>query len=156
MKLESLFEIKENKLFKISDGTEVNCSNLFVYEADQKNIEIDEDIYNEEFLADLREKLKGLDEEGKFAFIKIKSDAILDSEDKIESYINTFNHTARRIKDCVSVTGFLLSENILACGKGAVEEFIEVLAKKHAQYVYFASKELCEKYKLLELPLVHI
>lgn len=156
MKLESLFEIKENKLFKIDDGAEVNPSSLFEYEADQKNIEIDDDVYNEEFLADLRDKLKGLDEEGKFALIKIKSDEKLDSEDKIETYINTFNHTARRIKDCVSVTGFLLSENLLAAGKGAVEEFVEVLAKKHAQYIHFASKELCEKYGLMDLPLVHI
>lgn len=156
MKLESLFEIKENRLFKLSDGTEVNAAALFVYDAEQKNIEIDEDVYNEEFLADLRNKLKGLDEESKFALIKIISDEKLDSEDKIETYINTFNHTARRIKDCVSVTGFLLSENILAAGKGAVEEFIEVLAKKHPQYIHFASKDLCEKYGLLDLPLVHI
>ena len=58
----------------------------------------------------------------------------------MEAFINTFNHTARRVKDCESVAGFVLPDAIASKGFNAgspAASFMETLAIKHAQYVYF-------------------
>ena len=57
-------------------------------------------------------------------------------ETQTEAFINAYNHTARRVKDCVSVAGLELPAQLK--DKGA---FMETLAIKHAQYVYFTKAE---------------
>lgn len=137
MKLDSLFCVKENKLYKIADNSLVDAASLKKIEVKWSTVEIEEEAYNEEFLAALRDQLKAMDEAGTFAVIVPVVDKPLESEEQKELFINAFNHTARRIKDCISVAGMELPSELEKLGKASVEEFIEVLGKKHAQYVYF-------------------
>ncbi len=139
MKLDPLFTVKNHELYKLADDSKINPSDLTNFEVNWSTVELEDEIYNEEFLADLRDKLKVLDESGKFAIITMKADKPLTSPEQLELFTNAFNHTARRIKDCVSVTGMAFPAELTAMGESAVESFIETLSKKHAQYVYFTS-----------------
>ena len=65
----------------------------------------------------------------------------MNTAEQIELYINAFNHTARRVKDCESVAGLLLPLELLSKGEQSISDFTETLAKKHAQYVYFAKAD---------------
>ena len=53
-----------------------------------------------------------------------------------ELFINAFNHTARRVKDCISVAGMELAPQLKD-----KQAFMDTLAIKHAQYVYFTKAE---------------
>lgn len=141
MKLEPLFTVKENKLYKIEDNTTVELSELKFIDVAWSTVELEDEAYNEEYLAQLRDELKALETTGKFAVIAPVVDKAFETPEQIELYINAFNHTARRIKDCVSVVGFTLPEAV--CAKGfepgtPAGNFMDTLAIKHAQYVYFA------------------
>lgn len=143
MKLEPLFYAKENKLFKIDDNSQFDCSSLKKFELPWSQIEFEEDKYNEECLAQLRDDLKKLEIHNEFAVIVPKVDKAFDSQEQKEAFINTFNHCARRIKDCISVAGFELAPEL--CAQGFAEDsissdFMNTLAIKHAQYVYFVSQ----------------
>ena len=141
MKLDPIFTVKENKLYKISDNSAVDTESLKKIEIKWSQVELAEESYNEEYLAQLREELKALDEAGTFAVLVPVVDKPLDSAEQIEAFINTYNHTARRVKDCVSVAGFVLPEEITTKGfsEGTpAADFMETLAIKHAQYVYFS------------------
>lgn len=148
MKLEAKVFLKDNQLYNVSDSSLLDENKVVEFEVEQGVVEIEEDIYNEELLAALRDEMKALDAENRYAWIKIVSDSDLSSD--LEAFTNTFNHTARRVKDCECVIGFILSENLLAMGMEAVESFCEVIAKKHAQYIHMAPKSLAEKYNLTE------
>lgn len=142
MKLDPIFTVKENKLYKISDNSAVDTESLKKIEIKWSQVELAEEIYNEEYLAQLREELKALDDAGTFAVLVPVVDKPLDSAEQIEAFINTYNHTARRVKDCVSVVGFILPEEITAKGFGEsspAADFMETLAIKHSQYVYFSN-----------------
>lgn len=144
MKLDPIFTVKNNQLVKIEDNSTPDISTFKKIEVKWSTVEIQEEAYNEEFLAQLREDLKILDETSKFAIIIPVADKELTTPEQIELFINAFNHTARRIKDCVSVAGMELPSQLLSGGLNAdspVAEFIETLGKKHAQYVYFATSE---------------
>ena len=133
MKLEPLFYVNENKLFKIADNSAVDLSSLKKIEIAWSTVELEEDSNNEEFLAQLRDQLKAYDDAGIFVVLVPVVDKPLESAEQEEAFINTFNHTARRVKDCVSVAGFELPSQL----KDA-QGFMDTLAVKHAQYVYFA------------------
>ena len=60
----------------------------------------------------------------------------MDTPEQEEAFTNAFNHTARRVKDCVSVAGFELAPELKD-----KQAFMDTLAIKHAQYVYFTKKE---------------
>ena len=141
MKLDPIFTVKENKLYKISDNSAVDTASLKKIEIKWSQVELAEESYNEEYLASLREELKTMDDAGTFALLVPIVDKPLENADQLELFINAFNHTARRVKDCVSVVGFILPEEITAKGFGEsspAADFMETLAIKHSQYVYFS------------------
>lgn len=136
MKLDPLFTVKENKLFSIEDNSQVDTATLVFEKIAWSTVEIEDEAYNEEFLAGLREKLKNYELMKKFAVLEPIVDKPLETPEQIELFINAFNHTARRVKDCISVVGFVLPAELTA-----TEQFIETLSIKHAQYVYFSKAE---------------
>ena len=69
MKLEPLFEAKENKLYKIEDNSLVNLEELKRIELPWSKVELEEESYNEELLANLREELKSLENQNIFAIL---------------------------------------------------------------------------------------
>lgn len=138
MKLEPLFTVKDHNLYQLSDNKQINPTDLTVIDVKWSEVEMEEEIYNESFLAELRDKLKIMDLTGKFAIINAIADKPMDSA---EAFTNAFNHTARRIKDCISVAGIQLPEELTSKGEDAVQEFIDVLSIKHAQYVYFSKSQ---------------
>ena len=148
MKLDPIFTVKENKLYKISDNSAVDAAALKKIQIKWSEVELAEESYNEEYLANLREDLKAMDDAGTFAVLVPVVDKPLESPEQTEAFINTFNHTARRVKDCESVAGFVLPEEIASKGFAAgspAQDFMETLAIKHAQYVYFVKADSASK-----------
>lgn len=153
MKLEPVFTVKDNKLFKISDDSAIDITVLKRIEVKWSTVEIEEETYNEEYLAALREELKVLDNQNAFAILVPVVDKPLETPEQVELFINAYNHTARRVKDCVSVAGYELPDELLKFGlntDSASKSFTETIAIKHAQYVYFANSENVNKYNLAE------
>lgn len=136
MKLDPIFTVKENKLYRIADNTQIDPTSLRRIEIPWTTVEMEEEIYNEEFLAVLRDQLKQMEPSASFAVLVPVVDKTLSTEDEVEHFINAFNHTARRVKDCTSVAGFELPAELKD-----KDAFIEKLAVKHAQYVYFSKAE---------------
>ncbi len=136
MKLDPIFTVKNKKLYKIADGSEVDTSTLKHINIPWSTVEIEDEVYNEEYLASLRDQLKSMEEAGTFAVLVPEADKALDTPEQEEAFTNAFNHTARRVKDCESVAGFELVPQLKD-----KQAFIETLAKKHAQYVYFTTAE---------------
>lgn len=136
MKLEPIFTAKGNKLYKISDNSLFDTSLLQRIEIKWSTVEIDDEVYNEEFLAKLRDDLKNLEASEKFAVLVPVVDKPLENPAQEEAFINTYNHTARRVKDCVSVAGFELPAQLKD-----TQSFIDTLAVKHSQYIYFSKAE---------------
>ena len=140
MKLDPLFTIKDNKLYKIDDDSLVDMSTIKRIELPWTTVELESENYNEEYLAKLREELKAMEDDGTFAIIvpivdkPIEEDE--DSENSEEAFVNACNHCARRIKDCTSVVGFEIPVEV-----SDLEGFRDTLAKKHSQYIYFTKKE---------------
>ena len=155
MKLEPLFFIKQNNLYKIQTQEKVELSNFqtisyqeftqnplsneFVkIDINWSSIELEDEVYNEELLAQLRDNLKKLDENNHFAIINPIADKQISSYDDADLFINACNHMARRIKDCESVIGLELPDQIFA--QDAAADFMDTLSKKHANYVFFANE----------------
>ena len=136
MKLDPIFTVKEKKLYKIADNSQVDTSSLKRIEIPWSTVEIEDEAYNEEYLAQLREELKGLEAAGEFAVLVPLVDKALENPEQEELFINAYNHTARRVKDCTSVAGFELAEKLKD-----KQAFMDTLAIKHAQYVYFTKAE---------------
>ncbi len=136
MKLDPIFTVKNKKLYTISDNSEVDTAILKRIDILWSTVELDEEIYNEEYLAELREQLKQMEEAGQFAVLVPVADKPLDTPEQEEAFINSYNHTARRVKDCTSVAGFELIPQLKD-----KQAFMDTLAKKHAQYVYFTKAE---------------
>ena len=136
MKLDPIFTVKQNKLYKIDDEAQVNPASLKKIEIKWSQVELAEESYNEEYLASLREELKAMDDAGTFAVLVPLVDKPLENADQLELFIKAFNHTARRVKDCVSVAGLELPAQLKN-----KQAFMDTLAIKHAQYVYFTKAE---------------
>lgn len=164
MKLEPLFFIKQNNLYKIQTQEKVELSNFQTvsYQEFTQNplsnefvkidinwsaIELEDEVYNEELLAQLRDNLKKLDEKNHFAIINPIADKQISSYDDADLFINACNHMARRIKDCESVIGLELPDQIFA--QDATADFMDTLSKKHANYVFFANNSNESKVKQL-------
>lgn len=133
MKLERLFEVKDGKLFKIS-SEEFSLSEKNIKSIKWSQVEGGAEEYNEEFLASLRDELKVLEEKGEFVLIEPE----FDKDAGIDQFTAAMKHTARRIKDCVSVIGFAIP----AAVEESKDTYIEELSAKHAQYCFF-SKSSC-------------
>lgn len=143
MKLDPIFTVKQNKLYKLEDNSQVDISTLQRIEIKWSQVELADEAYNEEYLAALRDQLKDLENMGKFAILVPVVDKPLEAPEQTELFINAYNHTARRVKDCVSVAGIELPKELTAKGFGPgtpAADFMETLAIKHAQYVYFAKE----------------
>ncbi len=148
MKLEALFTVKQNKLFLAKDDSAVNPDDFEKIPVKWSQVELDDEVYNEELLAKLRDNLKALEAQNKFAILIPEIDKAFETSDQKEAFINAMNHTARRVKDCISVAGFELPAKLLEAKIQG--DFIETLAKKHAQYVYFAEKSDADTFNLTE------
>ncbi len=134
MKLDRLFEVKGGKLFKIS-GEEYPVSEKNVLPIKWSDVEGAPEEYSEEFLAKTRDGLKALEEKNEFVFIE----PVFDKEASVEQFTAAMKHTARRIKDCVSVIGFAIPKK----AEAQKDFFIEELSAKHQHYCFF-SKSLKE------------
>lgn len=159
MKLEPLFCVKNNLLVKLSDNEQIDLKNLPVIDSNDLNInnhqyfeieipwsliELEDGIYNEEYLALLRDFLKKIENRNQFVVIKPMLGKPAESVDEMESFINAFNHTARRVKDCTALIGMEIPELFVDKGFASdspVNNFIETLDIKHSQYVYFIRKD---------------
>ena len=136
MKLDPIFTVKNKKLYKIADGSEVDLSTLKRIDIPWSTVELEDEAYNEEYLAQLRDQLKSMEETGTFAVLVPVVDKALETPEQEELFINAFNHTARRVKDCLSVAGLELAPQLKD-----KQAFMDTLAVKHAQYVYFTKVE---------------
>ena len=136
MKLDPIFTVKNKKLYKIADGSEVNTSTLKRIDIPWSTVEIADESYNEEYLAGLREQLKSMESAGSFAVLVPLVDKPLETPEQEELFIDAYNHTARRVKDCESVAGLELPAQLKD-----KQAFMDTLAIKHAQYVYFTKAE---------------
>ena len=143
MKLDPIFTVKQNKLYKLADNTLVDTSTLKRIEIKWSQVELADEAYNEEYLAGLRDQLKAMENMGQFAILVPVADKPLETPEQTELFINAYNHTARRVKDCVSVAGMELPQELTAKGFDPgtpAADFMETLGIKHAQYVYFAKE----------------
>ena len=136
MKLDPIFTVKNKKLYKIADNSEVDTSTLKRIDIPWSTVELEDEAYNEEYLAGLRDQLKAMEEAGAYAVLVPVVDKALETPEQEELFINAYNHTARRVKDCTSVAGLELPSQLKD-----KQAFMDTLAIKHAQYVYFTKAE---------------
>ena len=136
MKLDPIFTVKNKKLYKIADDSQVDTSTLKRIDIPWSTVELEDEAYNEEYLAGLRDQLKAMEEAGTFAVLVPVVDKALETPEQEELFINAYNHTARRVKDCTSVAGLELPSQLKD-----KQAFMDTLAIKHAQYVYFTKAE---------------
>ena len=136
MKLNPIFTVKNKKLYKIADNSEVDTSTLKRIDIPWSTVELEDEAYNEEYLASLREQLKAMETSESFAVLVPVVDKPLESPEDEELFINAYNHTARRVKDCTSVAGLELVPQLKD-----KQAFMDTLAIKHAQYIYFTKAE---------------
>lgn len=133
MKLEKLFFEKDGKIFDASDK-EVSLDGKFCA-VKWSDVESDVEVYNEDFLAKLRDDLKEKEEKGEFVMIQPVVDKELTS-DNSEIFTAAMKHCARRIKDCVSVMGFCVPQELKSLGDDKVDFYKEELLAKHKHYVF--------------------
>ena len=136
MKLDPIFTVKNKKLYKIADNSEVDTSTLKRIDIPWSTVELEPEAYNEEYLAALREQLKAMETSESFAVLVPVVDKPLETPEDEELFINAYNHTARRVKDCTSVAGLELVPQLKD-----KQAFIDTLSIKHAQYIYFTKAE---------------
>lgn len=156
MKLEAKFYAENNRLYFL-DGKELDATKhieitsgeiaekctdpdtLYGIKISYSEVGEDEDSYNEDFLAKLRDDLKALEEKNVFTFI-----IPVGSEEDMhkEEFTFSMKHCARRIKDCESIAGFAVPEY-------NADFFIDEVSAKHKHYVFFQKDEgklkECEK-----------
>ena len=153
MKLEALFTARDNSLFTV-EGQAVTLdadnkiqaeqtfnlvapkpdSPLFIY-VPWTLVGLDEESYNEAFLADLRDYLKSMEEKKHFAVIVPVADTDCSTSEKKEALTASMKHCARRIKDCTSVIGFAIPQ------EADSGYFCDELSQKHSHYVFFSRDE---------------
>ena len=132
MKLERLFEVKDNKLYKVS-GEEISPEGR-AFPVKWSDVEACAGEYNEDYLAKLRDELKSKEEKKEFVFIE----PIFDKDSDFEQFTAAMKHTARRIKDCLSVIGFAIPEAVVS----KKDSYIEELSAKHGHYCFFCKQKL--------------
>jgi hypothetical protein len=130
MRLERLFKVENQKLYTMA-GEAVSLEGK-AFPVKWSDVEGGSEEYKEDFLAKLRDQLKSLEEKGEFVFIE----PLFDKDAGYEQFTAAMKHCARRIKDCVSVIGFAIPEEIFE--KRAF--YIEELSAKHQQYCFFTRK----------------
>ncbi len=156
MKLDAQFTAKNNALFFL-DGSPLSLDScpcidalsctgdalpqgdapLCIVRLPWAQVGMDEESYNEEFLAQLRDWLKMLENKKQYALMLPVSDAAVSDAQK-DDFCASMNHAARRIKDCTSVVGFAIPQGF---STSDAESFMALLAKKHGHYVYFSQDQ---------------
>lgn len=132
MKIEAKFYSEKNQLYYLNGSkAELNTTKIKAIKVKWSEIGLDEDSYNEEFLATLRDQFKLMEEEDCFAYILPICDNSCDTQEKKEAYVSSIKHCARRIKDCENIIGFEIPEEV------DCDFFIEELSAKHKHYIYF-------------------
>ncbi|MBQ6780539.1 MAG: hypothetical protein IJP62_04830 [Treponema sp.] len=145
MKLEKKFEVKDGRLYKIG-GDEVNMDGM-AKTVKWSQVEPQDEMYDESFLAALRDELKNLEAQKKCVYI----DAIFDRNGNAGQFTAAMKHCARRIKDCASVAGFSIPPELAKDGGtegNAAAMYQEELLQKHQQYVFFCKETLADCVKL--------
>lgn len=146
MKLEAQFKSVNNRLCFLdgrepSIDSEKKCSleggsfakdEVFFVDMPWESVGMDEDSYNEEFLASMRDMLKGMEESSAYAVIVPVASKIPETLVEQETFIASMKHSARRIKDCKSVVGYVVPDFVNA------DTFMEELKAKHGHYVFFS------------------
>lgn len=164
MKLEKKFKVEDGKLLFL-DGRELavckdrveakDCNSRLAAAADSAKllvinlpwtqVGLDEENYNEEFLAAFRDFLKELEDRSVYAAIVPVADKLPGTGEE-EAFVQSFKHCARRIKDCVSVAGFAVPQ------QADSDYFMAELSQKHEQYVFFSTdKEHLQNSKIVNL-----
>lgn len=138
MKFEKIFESKNHKLYKTT-GEEVVVTEKMIFPVKWSDVEGAEEEYDENFLAQLRDQLKALEEKNEFVFLQ----PVYDKKATPGQFNNAMKHTARRVKDCKSVIGMALVSEV-ADDADVLSDFLEKISEKHPQYVYFAKKPCTE------------
>lgn len=136
MKIEAKFYCEDNQLFFL-DGTkaELNSDSVKSYEVKWTEVGLDEDSYNEEFLANLRDKLKALEEGNSYGYMVPVCDSECSTEEQKEAFVASMKHCSRRIKDCENVIGFSVPS------EADSDFFMEELSAKHKHYIFFSGDE---------------
>ncbi|WP_407398236.1 hypothetical protein [Treponema sp.] len=132
MKLEAKFYSEANQLYFL-DGSkaELGSDRIKAYTVKWTSVGLDEDSYNEEFLAGLREQFKLMEENGSYGYVVPACDSACESEAQKEAFVASMKHCARRIKDCENIIGFAIPSEV---DSGF---FMEELSAKHKHYIYF-------------------
>lgn len=151
MKLEARFKTSDNKLYTL-DGAECAIypetfesekilggqSTLpegkgpFALSVRWTTVGLDDQSYNEEFLASFRDFLKQLEENDRYVLIVPVADKNPSSAEEKSALTASMKHCARRLKDCASIVGFSVPE------ESSPEEFMEELRAKHQHYAFFS------------------
>lgn len=167
MKLEKQFKSEDNKLYFL-DGKEFNAKNNIELDCTEclkdnslenlnlsenskilcisiawSKIGLDEENYDESFLAKLRDFFKSLEDKKIYAFILPLADKIPNSESEKENFIASFKHCARRIKDCTSIVGFAVPD----CVNQNI--FMQELLAKHSHYIFLSKNQNLLKDKFI-------
>lgn len=132
MKIEAKFYSENNELYFL-DGSKADLGSerIKAYSVNWTSVGLDEDSYNEEFLAKLREEFKALEEKGIYGYVVPQCDSPCDSAIEKENFTASMKHCARRIKDCENIVGFSIPPEVDA------DFFMEELSAKHKHYIYF-------------------
>lgn len=140
MKIEAKFYSEKNQLYFL-DGSkaELNSEKIKAYDVKWTEVGLDEDSYNEEFLANLREQFKALEENGTYCFVVPVCDSACQTEEQKENLVAGFKHCARRIKDCENIIGFAIPSEADSA------YFMEELSAKHKHYIYFTKDQNLSK-----------
>ncbi len=149
MKLEPLFRSADNRLYFL-DGREmpvdagkksfpenVSCEkdSLVFVDMPWETVGKDEESYNEEFLARMRDFLKKMEDIPSYAVIFPTAESIPQSAAEKEAFVASMKHSARRIKDAKSVVGYAIPGYIDA------ETFVSEFSGKHSHYIYFSHED---------------
>ena len=140
MKIEAKFYSEKNQLYFL-DGSkaELNSEKIKAYDVKWTEDGLDEDSYNEEFLASLREQFKALEENGTYGCVVPVCDSACQTEEQKENLVASFKHCARRIKDCENIIGFAIPSEADSA------YFMEELSAKHKHYIYFTKDQNLSK-----------
>lgn len=99
------------------------------------------DEFDESFLANLRENLKNAENNDVVFCIKPVINATSLSAEEAENLNKLFYHIARRIKDCSCVVGFVLPKFDSNSNIEQTTSLINMLKKKHPEYVYILNSK---------------
>ena len=175
MKFEPIVKSENHELFLINDNSKIETEKIKLISdfslqnpelPDEKlsaikvlwsNVELSSGVYNEEYLSNLREYLKFLEENSKLVFIYPVAQKNFENPEEAENFISAMVHAARRIKDAQSVVGFALPDEILIkdksegfSPKGYAFWFVQEMSKKHSHYVYFADETFLKENSLFD------